>query len=90
MAIDVQEKEAQSHPSGAGLGPCLCLAPSGAFSCAALGLNWVLSVGLEGLPEAFEAPPAPPYSIGLAAEMQSLELVLVQAAPTSLVVPAQP
>lgn len=60
MAIDVQEEEVQSHPSGSGLGPCLCLAPSVAFSCAALGLNWVLSVGLEGLPEAFEGPPSTP------------------------------
>lgn len=91
MAIAVQEEEVQSCPSGAGLGPRLCLAPSVAFSRAALGLNCVLSVGLEGLPEAAVGPPpAPPYSVGLAAEMQSLELVLGQAAPASPVVPEQP
>lgn len=60
MAIDVQEEEVQSCPSGAGLGPRLCLAPSVAFSRAALGLNWALSVGLEGLPEAAEGPPSTP------------------------------
>jgi len=60
VAIAVQEEEVQSCPSGAGLGPRLCLAPSVAFSRAALGLNWVLSVGLEGLPEAAEGPPQHP------------------------------
>lgn len=49
VAVDVQEEEVQSSPSGASSGHCWGLSLSGAFSCTRLGLNLVLSVGLEGL-----------------------------------------